>query len=102
MEAVINVLLSVENLNVLYYYVFINIVAFVVYYYDKQQSKIKGRFRDFSTNCLHSLAFLGGWIGAAIAMIYCRHKTSQFWFQIKFLFCIFLNIIGLIVFILPK
>lgn len=93
MEAKLNVLLSVENRNVLYYYVFINIVAFVVYYYDKQQSKIKGRFRDFSTNNLHCLSLIGGWIGAGIAMIYCRHKTSQIVFQITYLIMLVLNII---------
>lgn len=101
MEEGINVLLCSENRNVLYYYVFINIVAFGIYYYDKQQSKIKGCFRYFSTNNLHSLALLGGWIGAGIAMIYCRHKTNQDMFQIKFMVYTFLNILVFAVYKLP-
>lgn len=60
---------------VLIYFVFINILTFSLYGADKWKAK-KGSWR-ISESTLLLLAFLGGSIGALLAMKVFRHKTRH-------------------------
>ena len=53
------------------------LVTFAVYAYDKhiaQQNRSKRRVPE---RTLILLAFLGGFLGAALGMVLCRHKTKH-------------------------
>ena len=59
--------------------IIINIIVFLIYGYDKHQSKTGGwRVREAT---LIGLAFLGG-TGAFWGMMLFRHKTKKFLFKI--------------------
>lgn len=67
---------------VLVYMVIVNVVAFVMYVYDKQCAiRSKWRVSEFS---LLTVASLGGALGAFFAMIVVCHKTRH----LKFLVCV--------------
>lgn len=79
------------------YLILINILAFLLYYYDKQKA-CKNAWR-ISEKTLLFVAFLGGSIGAYLAMTIFRHKTlhPQFYIgvplmlAIQVLFIIYIN-----------
>lgn len=71
----------------------INIVTFLVYGIDKRAAK-KGERRVPESN-MHTLEFLGGWIGALLGQKIFRHKTKKRSYQSFFWFMLFFEI-GLI------
>jgi uncharacterized membrane protein YsdA (DUF1294 family) len=80
----------------IYYFLFINIIGFLVMYIDKRRA-IKGKWRISEKN-LFLVAIIGGSLGAIISMNLFRHKTRHWYFKyvLPFLFCaqIILIIIG--------
>jgi uncharacterized membrane protein YsdA (DUF1294 family) len=60
----------------------INFFAFLLFWYDKKQAiGNKNRISEFR---LLFITFMGGTIGAILAMTLFRHKTSKMSFLIKF------------------
>ena len=60
---------------VVYHLVCINSITFIAYGVDKHAA-IRHKWRVPEAN-LHTLEFLGGWIGAFIAQKFFRHKTQK-------------------------
>ena len=60
------------------YYLAINLVTFVVFWWDKQ-SAIQGRRRT-PERTLFTLMWLGGFAGALAGMLIFRHKTQHRYF----------------------
>ncbi|PSN63397.1 DUF1294-domain-containing protein [Corynespora cassiicola Philippines] len=57
-------------------------ITFLVYGYDKIQSRnLEWRVKETT---LHTLALLGGWPGALAGMHYFQHKTRKGTFQVPF------------------
>jgi len=78
------------------YFMSINTIAFLVYGYDKLQAlRAKKYLSRVSEVRLYLLSFIGGSIGAFIAMILFRHKIKKFSFMWKFIFIVILQIICL-------
>ncbi|NMC56564.1 MAG: DUF1294 domain-containing protein [Eubacteriaceae bacterium] len=75
----------------IYYLLFINIIAFVAVFIDKQKAK-KNRYR-ISEKALFILASIGGSIGTYISMLIFRHKTKKWYFKIGIPFIIIIQII---------
>jgi uncharacterized membrane protein YsdA (DUF1294 family) len=67
---------------VVYHLVCINAVTFLAYGIDKRAA-VNGTWRVPEIR-LHTLEFLGGWIGAYIAQKVFRHKTKKRSFRIMF------------------
>lgn len=65
---------------VLVYLLIVNVVAFVMYYLDKQKA-IKGAWRT-PESVLIGVAAIGGSIGALLGMKVFRHKTKHLKFTI--------------------
>ena len=61
---------------ILFYFLFINILAFLIYGYDKFIAS-KTKARRISENELHTFAIIGGFLGATLAMALFHHKTSK-------------------------
>ena len=59
-----------------------SILAFGLYWYDKQQAKA-GQWRT-PENVLHGVELLGGWPGALVAQQMFRHKTRKLSYQVFF------------------
>lgn len=83
-------------LFVVFQLISINIVTVVAYYIDKRAA-LKGKWR-VPEKKLHTLEFLGGWIGAFFAQRIFHHKTKKKSYQSTFIWVIFaeLAIIGFI------
>ncbi|NMC56392.1 MAG: DUF1294 domain-containing protein [Eubacteriaceae bacterium] len=64
----------------IYYLLFINIIAFIAVFIDKQKAK-KNRYR-ISEKVLFILAVIGGSVCAYISMLIFRHKTKKWYFKI--------------------
>ena len=60
------------------YLIVINVVTFIVYAADKVKA-VRGSFR-IREAVLLLLAFLGGSVGAILAMLICRHKIRKWYF----------------------
>ncbi|MBP1532101.1 MAG: DUF1294 domain-containing protein [Alphaproteobacteria bacterium] len=65
-----------------YHLVCINAVTFIAYGVDKRAAK-HGEWR-VSEAKLHSLEFLGGWVGAYIAQKVFHHKSKKRSYQVMF------------------
>jgi uncharacterized membrane protein YsdA (DUF1294 family) len=65
-----------------YFFIILNGLAFLVTAYDKRRA-IKNK-RRISEKTLLSLVIFGGTIGAALAMLIFRHKTSKKEYLLKF------------------
>ncbi len=63
-------------------YVTASVVAFGLYWYDKQQART-GQWRT-PEKVLHGVELLGGWPGAFVAQQVLRHKTRKVPFQVVF------------------
>jgi len=75
----------------IYFLVVSNILTFIVFGADKWYAK--KRKRRVSELFLLSLTFLGGTLGALLAMMIFRHKTSKKSFILKLLLVIFIQLI---------
>ena len=73
---------------ILIYFIFVNIVAFIVYSFDKFRSRV--RASRVSEKNLHLLSLLGGFLGASLSMVLFRHKIKKTSFLLKHLFIILL------------
>lgn len=81
----------------LFYYIFINIVAFVLYGMDKAKAK-KHKWR-IPEKTLLGIAFLGGGPGAFLGMKIFHHKTKHTLFRILVPVAIVLHIIIIFIWI---
>ncbi|KPB05459.1 DUF1294 domain-containing protein [Bacillus sp. CHD6a] len=72
------------------YYIFINIVGFIIMKVDKQRA-IEHRWRVPELH-LWGIALLGGALGAWMGMQTYRHKTKRLLFRIGLPFLTFLHI----------
>ena len=70
------------------YLLFINILTYFIYSYDKKLSKSKN-VRRISEKCLLGLSLLGGSLGGYLAMIFKHHKTKHWYFTLT-------NILGIV------
>ena len=67
------------------YLLIVNILAFILYAYDKFQSlKSTKNIQRVSEKKLLFTTLLGGTVGSTLAMIILRHKTKKMSFIIKF------------------
>ncbi len=73
--------------------IFSNLTAFIAYGVDKRAA-IRGNWRVPENN-LHTLEFMGGWIGAWIAQKVFRHKTKKQSFQTTFKLMILLELLAI-------
>lgn len=74
----------------LFYFLFINCVAFILAGYDKYLAI--NHKRRISENTLFGFAAFGGSVGLLLAMIIFRHKTSKPSFIFKFSAIVFIQI----------
>lgn len=68
--------------TIIIYLSILNFINFIIFWYDKNQAK-KNQYR-ISEKMLLIITFFGGTIGAALAMMLFRHKTSKTSFLLKF------------------
>jgi len=78
-------------------YVFVSLITFSVYGFDKD-SAVQGT-RRVSESTLHLLEFLGGWPGALVAQVYYRHKTIKASFQTDYLIAVIANLLVLVLYV---
>lgn len=78
---------------IIFYYVVINLVSFILMFYDKQASKTKSlaKFR-IRENTLLICGLLGGAGGSLGSMYLLRHKTKHVNFIIVFWFSFLIHI----------
>ena len=69
-------------LFLVYHFICINIAVFLAYGVDKRAA-VRGTWR-VPEACLHTLEFLGGWVGAFAAQKFFRHKTKKRSYQVMF------------------
>jgi uncharacterized membrane protein YsdA (DUF1294 family) len=85
--------------------IFINIISFLVYFYDKFVSiknNTTNKTSRISEKMLLTIAFIGGTVGAIVSMFMFRHKIKKLSFMIKFILVISLQIIIYILLINDK
>ncbi len=80
---------------IFFYFVFINVMAFVVYGIDKLRSTKAGKSR-VSEKELHTFTLIGGFLGSTLAMALFRHKISKSSFLIKHILILLLWITGIV------
>lgn len=68
--------------NIIIYLSVINIVTFLIMWYDKHEAKI-GDWR-VSEKALFGFCLFGGSIGGILGMYVFRHKTQKWYFKIGF------------------
>ena len=78
----VNLLFSGGSRMPLLAYTVASLVAFGLYWYDKQQART-GQWRT-PENVLHGVELLGGWPGALVAQQLFRHKTRKVSYQVFF------------------
>ena len=66
------------------YLLIINIITFIVYAVDKY--KAINKHRRISELTLYCLGFIGGFLGALLAMLLFRHKTKKIRFYVLNIF----------------
>jgi len=76
---------------ILFYFLFVNLLAFSIYWVDKRSS-LHQRER-ISERELHTLSLIGGFFGASLAMGLFSHKSSKSRFLLVHI-CIILLWIG--------
>ncbi|MBR3325353.1 MAG: DUF1294 domain-containing protein [Clostridia bacterium] len=80
--------------NILIYILIINLITFLVMWYDKHKAKT-GQWR-ISEKALFVLALLGGAIGGIVGMYVFHHKTKKWYFKYGFPLIIFCQILLII------
>jgi len=76
------------------YLIFVNIVTFLIYGFDKLQAFKNNRDVSRVPEVrLLLLILLGGVVGALIAMILFRHKIKKLSFMVKFIVLVILQVI---------
>jgi uncharacterized membrane protein YsdA (DUF1294 family) len=83
---------------ILFYFIFINILTFIIYAYDKFISQ-KSKSRRVSEKELHTFAIIGGFLGATLAMALFHHKISQRAFMVKHIIILIVWIAAIIYFL---
>jgi len=63
------------------YLLIINLIGFIVCFYDKNASKSKGKMR-IPESTLFTIAIVGGGAGFWIGMHFFRHKTKHWYFVV--------------------
>ena len=74
---------------IFFYFLFINILAFFIYGYDKFVSQ-HAKKRRISEKELHTFAIIGGFLGATLAMALLHHKISKRSFLLKHIVILFI------------
>jgi len=80
---------------ILFYFIFINLLTFIIYGYDKLLSQ-KSKSRRISEKELHTFAIIGGFLGATLAMALFHHKISKSAFMVKHIIILILWIAAII------
>ncbi len=73
------------------WYVFISMITFAIYAKDKNSAQ-NDEWRT-PENTLHTLAIIGGWVGAMLAQTYLRHKSQKEEFRMVYYFTVIINLI---------
>jgi len=81
---------------ILWYFLFINIISFFIFALDKLKAKM-GK-RRVSEKTLHTLSFLGGFVGSSLSMSIFSHKISKKSFLTKHIFIVLIWIISIVVY----
>lgn len=79
-------------------YIYMSIATFGVYFYDKRQARLN-LWRTPEAQ-LHYLELFGGWIGAFLAQVFLRHKSSKASFQVVYWLIVFFHF-SLFLFYIP-
>ena len=77
------------------YYIFVNIISFLIYAVDKLQAirnNNKNKVSRISEKVLLLSSFVGGSIGSLLSMIIFRHKIKKLSFMIKFIIIVSVQI----------
>jgi len=77
---------------ILWYFIFINILTFIIYTIDKFLSKTKAS--RISEKELHTFSMIGGFLGATLSMALFKHKTAKSSFLIKHIVIILIWIVA--------
>lgn len=80
---------------ILLYFVFINFLTFVIFAYDKFAAKNMQK-RRISEKELHTLTFIGGFLGAPLAMALFHHKVAKSSFLLKQIIILLLWVVAII------
>ena len=83
------------SMAVLGWYIAISLATFLLYAHDKKAAERNSWRVQEAT--LHKLAIAGGWVGAAFAQKFLRHKSKKAEFRKIYYLTVLGNIIGLIV-----
>jgi uncharacterized membrane protein YsdA (DUF1294 family) len=75
----------------LLYFLFVNIIVFILAGYDKNQAR-KNK-RRIPENTLFFFEAIGGTTGLLLAMLFFRHKTSKTSFIIKFSLILLIQVV---------
>lgn len=90
--------LTVANILPMYvlgWYVALSLATYLLYRHDKNAAKNDSWRVAEST--LHKLALAGGWVGAACAQKWLRHKSAKAIFRKHFYLTVWGNIVGLVI-----
>ncbi|MEN4053551.1 MULTISPECIES: DUF1294 domain-containing protein [Sulfurimonas] len=79
---------------ILFYFLFINLLTFLIYSYDKFISRY-GKKRRVSEKELHTFSIIGGFLGASLAMALFHHKIAKSSFLIKHIVILLLWIVAI-------
>ena len=84
--------LNLHEMDILFYYFLIlNIMAFVQIAYDKHLAKTQKQ--RISERSLLGFVFIGGTIGSGLAMLIFRHKTAKKSYLLKFWLIVIVQIL---------
>lgn len=84
--------LNLREMDILFYYFLIlNIMAFVQIAYDKHLAKTQKQ--RISERSLLGFVFIGGTIGSGLAMLIFRHKTAKKSYLLKFWLIVIVQIL---------
>ena len=86
--------------NIIIYFVVINLLAFLIMWWDKHEAKL-GDWR-VSEKFLFLLVLLGGGIGGIAGMYTFRHKTQKWYFKYGFPAILIIEIIVTLCFLLEQ